>query len=81
MSNAGTSLRVIQKISGHRDLGQLQKYLEVTDEQILGAVTSLSMLSPLIDEAGKCELDDFNFTQKKKEQNNPKRPDRKKKQL
>ena len=80
MSNAGTSLRVIQKISGHRDLGQLQKYLEVTDEQILGAVTSLSMLSPLIDEAGKCTLDDFNLHQNPEGKHNPKRPERKKKQ-
>lgn len=31
MSNAGIPLQVIQKISGHRDLGELQKYLEVSD--------------------------------------------------
>jgi integrase/recombinase XerD len=31
MSNAGIPLQVIQEISGHRDLGELQKYLEVSD--------------------------------------------------
>ncbi|MCC3499421.1 MAG: tyrosine-type recombinase/integrase, partial [Microcoleus sp. PH2017_15_JOR_U_A] len=45
MSNAGIPLRVIQEISGHRNLEQLQRYLEVEPEQVLGAITSLSMLS------------------------------------
>lgn len=36
MSNAGIPLRVIQEISGHRNLEQLQKYLEVSDQQVLG---------------------------------------------
>ncbi|MBD0390412.1 MAG: tyrosine-type recombinase/integrase, partial [Nostoc sp. C3-bin3] len=31
MSNAGIPLRVIQEISGHRNLEQLQRYLEVSD--------------------------------------------------
>ncbi|WP_392476174.1 tyrosine-type recombinase/integrase [Nostoc sp. C110] len=47
MSNAGIPLRVIQEISGHRNLEQLQKYLEVSDEQVLGAAAALSMLSPV----------------------------------
>jgi integrase/recombinase XerD len=47
MSNAGIPLRVIQEISGHRNLEQLQKYLEVSDEQVLGAAASLAMLSPV----------------------------------
>lgn len=47
MSNAGIPLRVIQEISGHRSLEQLQRYLEVSDEQVLGAAASLSMLSPV----------------------------------
>lgn len=47
MSNAGIPLRVIQEISGHRNLEQLQRYLEVSDEQVLGAAASLSMLSPV----------------------------------
>lgn len=47
MSNAGIPLRVIQKISGHRNLEQLQKYLEVPSEQVKGAIASLSMLSPI----------------------------------
>ena len=34
-------LRVLQKISGHRDLESLQRYLEVTDEQIQNAVNLL----------------------------------------
>jgi len=46
MSDAGIPLRVIQEISGHRNLSQLQKYLEVQDSQVLGAVSTLSMLSP-----------------------------------
>jgi integrase/recombinase XerD len=47
MSNAGIPLRVIQEISGHRNLEQLQKYLEVKPEQVRGAIASLSMLSPV----------------------------------
>ena len=46
MSNAGIPLRIIQEISGHRNLEQLQKYLEVKPEQVRGAISSLSMLSP-----------------------------------
>jgi integrase/recombinase XerD len=49
MSNNGTPLRVIQEVSGHRNLEQLQVYIEVRDDQVLGAVTGLSMLSPLPD--------------------------------
>ena len=45
MSNAGIPLRVIQEVSGHRNLDELQKYLEVQPEQVKGAVSSLSMLS------------------------------------
>ena len=45
MSNAGIPLRVIQEISGHRNLEQLQRYLEVEPEQVRGAIASLSMLS------------------------------------
>ncbi len=42
MSNAGIPLRVIQEISGHRNLEQLQRYLEVSDDQVLGAAAALS---------------------------------------
>ncbi len=49
MSNAGIPLRVIPEISGHRNLEQLQRYLEVSDAQVLGAAAALSMLSPLVD--------------------------------
>jgi 5-methylcytosine-specific restriction endonuclease McrA len=47
MSDNRVPLRVIQEVSGHRNLEQLQTYIEVRDEQVLGAVTGLSMLSPL----------------------------------
>ncbi len=46
MSNAGIPLRVIQEMSGHRTLDELYKYLEVKDEQVLGAASTLSMLTP-----------------------------------
>jgi integrase/recombinase XerD len=39
MSSAGIPLRVIQEISGHNDLGTLQRYLEVSPEQKLNAVS------------------------------------------
>ena len=41
MSNRGVPLRVIQKISGHSSLEVLQRYLEVSDEQIGDAVNLL----------------------------------------
>ncbi|WP_341531969.1 site-specific integrase (plasmid) [Nostoc sp. UHCC 0302] len=47
MSNAGIPLRVIQEISGHRTLDELYKYLEVKEEQVLGAVSSLALLAPV----------------------------------
>ena len=42
MSSAGIPLRVIQEISGHNDLGTLQRYLEVTPEQRRLAVAAIS---------------------------------------
>lgn len=59
MSDSGIPLRVIQEISGHRDLAQLQEYLEVRDEQVKGALSTLSMLSP-VPEAGKYTYPDLN---------------------
>lgn len=41
MHNAGVPLRVVQEISGHSSLETLQRYLEVTDEQIVQAVHTL----------------------------------------
>ncbi len=41
MSSAGIPLRVIQEISGHNDLGTLQRYLEVSPEQKKRAVTAI----------------------------------------
>jgi integrase/recombinase XerD len=50
MSNAGIPLRIIQEISGHSNLEQLQRYLDVKPDQVKGAIASLSMLSY----TGKC---------------------------
>ncbi|MBN4006890.1 MAG: tyrosine-type recombinase/integrase [Nostoc sp. LPT] len=66
MSNAFIPLRVIQEISGHGNLEQLQRYLEVTDEQVLGATASLSMLSPVGENVRKWALDDIPLNQIKK---------------
>jgi len=52
MSDAGIPLRIIQEVSGHRTLDELQKYLEVRPEQVRGAVAALAMLSPVEEEAG-----------------------------
>lgn len=52
LSNAGIPLRVIQEISGHNDLEQLQKYLEVKPEQVRGAVAALSMISHVGEASG-----------------------------
>lgn len=41
MSSAGIPLRVIQEISGHNDLGTLQRYLEVSPEQKRAAVAAI----------------------------------------
>ncbi len=59
MSNAGIPLKVIATYSGHRDLAQLNAYLEVRDEQVLGAAASLSMLSPVIGDVGNVIFDDI----------------------
>lgn len=55
MSDTGIPLRVIQEVSGHRTLDELQKYLEVRPEQVRGAIAALSMLSPV----GKHSYDDI----------------------
>jgi integrase/recombinase XerD len=60
MSNAGIPLRIIQEISGHRNLEQLQKYLEVEPAQVRGAIASLSLLTPVEEgEIGKCGVANF----------------------
>ena len=53
MSNAGIPLRIIQEISGQRNLDQLQRYLEVEHEQVKGALASLSLCSPVNTDNGK----------------------------
>ena len=46
LSNAGIPMRIIQEISGHRTLDELYKYLEVHPDQVRGAISALTMLSP-----------------------------------
>lgn len=58
MSNAGIPLRVIQEISGHRNLEQLQNYLEVEPSQVRGAIAALSMLTPPIEGSSKFDSAD-----------------------
>ena len=41
LSNAGVPLRVIQKISGHRSLAALQRYLDVSEDQVQSAIASM----------------------------------------
>lgn len=80
MSNSGTPLRIIQEVSGHKDLSQLQKYLEVGESQVLGAVASLSMLSPINNEVGKCNFDDIDSPVADEKPSNLKRSHRNRKE-
>ncbi|AFZ33585.1 MULTISPECIES: site-specific integrase [Cyanophyceae] len=57
MSDAGIPLRIIQEVSGHRTLDELQKYLEVKPEQVRGVIAALSMLSHV----GKTDYDDLDL--------------------
>jgi len=41
MRRSGVPLKVIQKISGHKTLSALQKYLEVLDEDLESAIATL----------------------------------------
>jgi len=41
MSEAGTSLKVVQEITGHDDLKNLQRYIDVTTKQKEGAIATL----------------------------------------
>ena len=41
LSNSKVPLRVIQEISGHKSLQELQRYLEVSPEQVEDAIASL----------------------------------------
>jgi integrase/recombinase XerD len=62
MSDAGIPLRVIQQVSGHRNLQHVQNYIEVREEQVLGAVSALSILSPVTENVGKWIYDDVTPT-------------------
>lgn len=59
LSDNNIPIRVIAAYSGHRDLAQLNAYLEVRDEQVLGAAASLSMLSPVMGDVGRVGLHDI----------------------
>jgi integrase/recombinase XerD len=41
MHRYGVSLKLIQRISGHKTLSALQKYLEVLDEDLEAAISTL----------------------------------------
>jgi integrase/recombinase XerD len=41
MHRNGVPLRVIQKISGHRNLEQMQRYLEAESDEVRGAIAML----------------------------------------
>lgn len=71
MSDNNIPLKVIAEVSGHRNLSQLNAYLEVKPEQVLGAVASLAILAP-IKEGGKVKLDDFTRNQNQKQADTPK---------
>ena len=43
MSRAGVPLRHIQEISGHSDLGTLQRYLEVGDDEKIAAIRAMKI--------------------------------------
>jgi integrase/recombinase XerD len=62
MSNAGIPLRVIQQISGHRSLEQLQEYLDVEPSQVRGAIAALSMLTPVPGDSSKSDSTASNNT-------------------
>ena len=67
MSNAGIPLRVIQEISGHRTLDELYKYLEVSEDQLKGAIAVLSTVAPVesgTDSEKPLFPEDFNSPQK-----------------
>ncbi len=42
LSSSGVPLRVIQEVSGHCALNELQKYLEVSPEQVKSAIANLN---------------------------------------
>ncbi|MEX0272420.1 tyrosine-type recombinase/integrase [Leptolyngbyaceae cyanobacterium UHCC 1019] len=44
MANAGVPLHVIQKISGHKSLQALQRYLAVSEQQVKDAIAALKFL-------------------------------------
>jgi integrase/recombinase XerD len=73
MSDNNIPLRVIAEVSGHRNLAQLQAYLDVRPEQVLGAVSSLSMLSFVSEssaEGGKMMKDDSTGLPSQQQENN-----------
>lgn len=43
MSKSGVPIRHIQEISGHGDLGTLQRYLEVTPDEVKAAISTIRL--------------------------------------
>lgn len=41
LHNQGTSIATIKKITGHRDLKSLERYIEINSDQVKGAIYSL----------------------------------------
>jgi integrase/recombinase XerD len=41
LANSGVSIRVIQEVTGHRNIGQLKTYIEVTEAQVTEAIKFL----------------------------------------
>lgn len=76
MSDNNIPIRVIAEVSGHRNLSQLQAYLEVRPEQVLGAVSSLSMLSPVLDDSPEGGKLIFNDSTPEIPQKKPKNPEK-----
>ncbi len=77
MSDAGIPLRIIQEVSGHRTLDELQKYLEVRPEQVRGAIAALAMLSPVEESSpyfGKTNYHEVAQPHTLRQPQSPKRP-------
>ena len=61
MSNNGIPLRIIQEVSGHRSLEILEQYLAVKDEQVRGAIASLSHIS-YVKKSAYLDVESTNYT-------------------
>ncbi|NEP56385.1 MAG: site-specific integrase [Symploca sp. SIO2G7] len=64
MHNNRVPLRIIQRVSGHRSLATLEEYLAVSDDQVKGAISSLSQISYV----NKLDYIDVNHSEERKAQ-------------